>query len=197
MIGISSGNNAPLQQRGKVIAIEMDAAANADCLAKRRGPQRPALKQLQDALNDPRSAAFEFHTMLPPRHCQTRIRLRRRRIRPATKRRLPFLLPFRPRLLVVIEKKRLMRQPANQVVASAILYKPRLPHVEHSITRPITMSMLLCQQALTLTLPASGVGRKRADKGTVGRFGNDEAHSRKRFRNDRAYISIPDTRACA
>ena len=51
----------------------------------------------------------------------------------------------RPRLLVVIEKKRLMCQPANQVVASAILYKPRLPHVEQCITKPITMSMLLCQ----------------------------------------------------
>ena len=36
----------------------------------------------------------------------------------------------RPRLLVVIEKKCLMFQPANQVVASVILYKPRLPHVE-------------------------------------------------------------------
>src|SRR5574344_110010 len=51
----------------------------------------------------------------------------------------------RPRLLVVIEKKRLMCQPANQVVASAILYKPRLPHVEQYITKPITMSMLLYQ----------------------------------------------------
>ena len=49
------------------------------------------------------------------------------------------------RLLVVIEKKRLMCQPANQVVASAILYKPRLPHVEQCITKPITMSTLLCQ----------------------------------------------------
>ena len=50
-----------------------------------------------------------------------------------------------PRLLVVIEKKCLMFQPANQVVASAILYKPRLPHVEQCITKPITMSMLLYQ----------------------------------------------------
>ena len=48
MIGIGSSNDAPLQQRGKVIAIEMDAAANADGLAKRRGPQRFALKQLQE-----------------------------------------------------------------------------------------------------------------------------------------------------
>ena len=48
MIGIGSDNDAPLQQRGKVIAIEMDAAANADGLAKRRGPQRSALKQLQE-----------------------------------------------------------------------------------------------------------------------------------------------------
>ena len=38
MIGIGSSNDAPLQQRGKVIAIEMDAAANADGLAKRRRP---------------------------------------------------------------------------------------------------------------------------------------------------------------
>ena len=51
----------------------------------------------------------------------------------------------RPRLLVVIEKKRLMCQPANQVVASAILYKPRLPHVEQCITKPITISAILCQ----------------------------------------------------
>ena len=51
----------------------------------------------------------------------------------------------RPRLLVVIEKKCLMFQPANQVVASAILYKPRLPHVEQCITKPITISTLLCQ----------------------------------------------------
>ena len=145
-------------------------------------PASAALKQLQDALNDLWSATFEFHTMLP-RHCQTRIRLRRQRIRPAARRRLPFRLPFRPiglargedlahglahrllvaganhlpvaiavhegiaasRLLIVIEKKRLMCQPANQVVASAILYKPRLPHVEQCITRPITMPMLLCQ----------------------------------------------------
>ena len=32
-----------------------------------------------------------------------------------------------------------------EVVASAILYKPRLPHVEQCITKPITVSMLLCQ----------------------------------------------------
>ena len=51
----------------------------------------------------------------------------------------------RPRLLVVIEKKCLMFQPANQVVASAILYKPRLPHAEQCITKPITMSAILCQ----------------------------------------------------
>ncbi|MBS7285783.1 MAG: hypothetical protein KIH06_00790 [Kiritimatiellae bacterium] len=39
MIGIGSSNDAPLQQRGKVIAIEMDAAANADGLAKRPLPR--------------------------------------------------------------------------------------------------------------------------------------------------------------
>ena len=51
----------------------------------------------------------------------------------------------RPRLLVVIEKERLMCQPADQVVAAAIIYKPRRPHVEQSITKPITTSMLLRQ----------------------------------------------------
>ena len=33
---------------------------------------------------------------------------------------------------------------ADQVVAAAILYKPRLPHIEQCNTKPITMSMLLC-----------------------------------------------------
>ena len=51
----------------------------------------------------------------------------------------------RPRLLVVIKKKRLMCQPADQVIAAAILYKPRLSHVEKCITKLITMSMLLHQ----------------------------------------------------
>ena len=63
----------------------MNSTTNPDSLPNRRGPQRSALKQLQDALNDLRSAAFEFHTMLP-RHCQTQIRLQRRRIRPAARR---------------------------------------------------------------------------------------------------------------
>ena len=39
MIGIGSSNDAPLQQRGKVIAIEMGAVANADGLAKRPSPR--------------------------------------------------------------------------------------------------------------------------------------------------------------
>ena len=94
MVGIGSSNDALFQQRGKVIAIEMDAAANADGLAKDIGPAQQ--------LN-------------------------------------------RPRLLVVIEKERLMRQPADQVVAAAILYEPRLPHVEQCITKPITMLTPLYQ----------------------------------------------------
>ena len=76
MTGIGSSNDAPLQQRRKVIAIEMDAAANADGLAKRRRPHRTVLRQqFQDPLGDRRIAA------------------------------LPLV---RPRLLVIIEKKRLM-----------------------------------------------------------------------------------------
>ena len=91
----------------------MDAAANADGLAKRRRPHRTVLRQqFQDPLGDRRIAALPLD---------------------------------RPRLLVIIEKKRLMCYPANQVVASAIRYKPRLPHVEQCVTKPITMSMLLCQ----------------------------------------------------
>ena len=34
---------------------------------------------------------------------------------------------------------------ADQVVAAAILYEPRFPHAEQCITKPITMTMLLCQ----------------------------------------------------
>ena len=94
MVGIGSHDKALPQQRGKAKAIEMDAAANADGLAKDIDPTQE--------LN-------------------------------------------RPRLLVVIEKERLMYQSADQVVASAILYEPRLPHVEQCITKPITMSILLCQ----------------------------------------------------
>ena len=61
MIGIGSGNDAPLQQRGKVIAIEMDAAANADGLAKRQRPHRTALRQqFQDPLGDRRIAALQL-----------------------------------------------------------------------------------------------------------------------------------------
>ena len=51
----------------------------------------------------------------------------------------------RPRLLVVIEKERPMCQPADQVVASAMLYEPRFSHAGQCIIMPITMSMLLCQ----------------------------------------------------
>ena len=101
MVGIGSHDKALPQQRGKVIAIEMDAAANGDGLAKD--------------------------------------------IDPAQK-------PDRPRLLVVIEKERLMRQPADQVVASAILYDPRFSHAKQYIIKSITMSMLLYQLALTLAL---------------------------------------------
>ena len=43
MIGIGSRNDALLQQRGKVIAIEMDAAANADGLI---GPSASSSKIL-------------------------------------------------------------------------------------------------------------------------------------------------------
>ena len=49
-------------------------------------------------------------------------------------------------------KERLMCHSANQVVAATIRYKSRFPHVEQCITKPITMSMLLCQQALTLSI---------------------------------------------
>ena len=34
---------------------------------------------------------------------------------------------------------------ADQVVASAILYEPRLSHAEHAHQKSITMSKLLCQ----------------------------------------------------
>ena len=99
MVGIGSHDKALPQQRGKVIAIEMDAAANADGLAKHIEPVQK--------LN-------------------------------------------RPRLLVVIEKERLMRQPADQVVASTILYDPRFSHTEQYIIKAITMPMLLYQLAPTL-----------------------------------------------
>ena len=57
MIGIGSSNDAPLLQRGKVIAIEMDAAANADGLAKRRRPHWTVLRQqFQDPLGDSKSS---------------------------------------------------------------------------------------------------------------------------------------------
>ena len=60
MIVIGSSNDAPLQQRGKVIAIEMDAAANADGLAKRRRPHRTVRQQFQDPLGDRRIAALQL-----------------------------------------------------------------------------------------------------------------------------------------
>ena len=72
-------DDARLQQRGKVIAIEMGAVANADGLAKRRRPHRTVC------------------------------------------------------------------QPADQVVASAILYEPRVPHAVPCIIKPITISTILCQ----------------------------------------------------
>ena len=79
MVGIGSHDKALPQQRGKVIAIEMDAAANGDGLAKD--------------------------------------------IDPAQK-------PDRPRLLIIVKEERLMCQPADQVIAAAILYEPRLSHIK-------------------------------------------------------------------
>ena len=62
-----------------------------------------------------------------------------------------------------------MRQPADQVVASTILYDPRFSHAKQYIIKSITMSMLLYQLAPTLShplrvhlLPAlAGAGRVR------------------------------------
>ena len=79
MVRIGSHDKALPQQRGKVIAIEMGAAANADGLAK----DIDAAQKLN-----------------------------------------------RPRLLVIIKKERLMCQPADQVVAAAILYEPRHSHTK-------------------------------------------------------------------
>ena len=61
MIGIGSSNDALLQQRGKVIAIEMDAATNADGLAKRRRPHRTVRQQFQDPLSDRWIAALQLN----------------------------------------------------------------------------------------------------------------------------------------
>ena len=142
MVVIGSHDKALPQQRGKVIAIEMNAAANADGLI---GPSAssPDLLRLGDVDEDvevvrhdrirkndhaaPRLAA-------PPGCCAGGYEF----LDPAQK-------PDRPRLLVVIKKERLMRQPADQVVAAAILYEPRLPHAVQCILKSITMSTILCQ----------------------------------------------------
>ena len=57
----------------------------------------------------------------------------------------------RASLLAIIEKERPMRQPADQVVAAAILHEPRFSHTKRCIIKSITTSMLLCQQAPTLS----------------------------------------------
>ena len=79
MIVIGSSNDALLQQRGKVIAIEMDATTNADSLAKHRRPHRTIRQQFQDPLGDRWIAALQLDGKAP-RRLEPRIRLPARRI---------------------------------------------------------------------------------------------------------------------
>ncbi len=95
MFGIGSDDEPLLQQRREVIPVEVNPASDSDRRAKRRRLHGTFGQERQDLLDDRRVAALQLQGE-SPRRVQPGIRLRRRRIRLAARRRLPFRLPLRP-----------------------------------------------------------------------------------------------------
>ena len=95
VLGVGSDDKPLLQHRREAVPVEVNPALDPDRRAKRRRLHGTFGQERQDPLDDRRVAALQLQGE-SPRRVQSGIRLRRRGILPAARRRLPFRLPFRP-----------------------------------------------------------------------------------------------------